>query len=195
MGEVVEVRPPVRRDEVTAWIGMVIFLASWAMMFGALFFTYGGIRSRSPIWPPPGLPAIPLLLPAVNTAVIALSSLTLQLGVSAVKAGRGPALTRFALATLVLGCAFMGLQLQVWHALWLDGLQPSSGTYGSAFYGFTVIHAAHVVVGLVALAWIVLGAARGRYTAARHLSVRLWTMYWHFVGAVWLVLFLTIYIV
>src|SRR5205814_4863026 len=61
-------------DEVTSYIGMVIFLASWAMMFAALFFAYALVRFRAPIWPPVDQPRLPILLPALNTVIIAASS-------------------------------------------------------------------------------------------------------------------------
>jgi len=67
MGDVVPLRSPRARRDTTAWLGMIIFLASWAMMFAALFFAYGIVRLRAQVWPPPELPALPLRLPLVNT--------------------------------------------------------------------------------------------------------------------------------
>ena len=194
MGELLEYRSPKQRNETTAWLGMVIFLASWFMMFAALFFTYGGIRARSILWPPPAMPLLPLTLPTVNTIAIALSSAVMQYGVFEVRRGKeqrlGPALS----ITFLLGTVFMGLQTMVWADLYAEGLKPDSGPYGSVFYGLTAIHAAHVVVGLLAIGFLTVRAFAGYYSAARHLAVRLWTMYWHFVGVIWLGLFLSVYV-
>src|SRR5438874_12943767 len=75
-------------DEVTSYIGMVIFLASWAMMFAALFFAYAMVRFRAPVWPPPDQPQLPILLPGLNTAIIAGSSAAVAFAVRADALGR-----------------------------------------------------------------------------------------------------------
>ncbi len=181
-----------RRDpgEVTSWLGMVVFLGSWAMMFAGLFFAYGLVRARAPAWPPLDQPALPLLLPGLNTAVIAASSAALA------AAGRALRLRRRGAALLALaaglGALFLLLQLAVWVALWRQGLVPSGGPYPSVFYGLTALHALHVLVGVVALARLALRARRAPGVSA--LPVRLWSMYWHFVGVVWLVLYATVYV-
>lgn len=194
-GHVVPYRSPRQREDTTAWIGMVVFLASWMMMFGALFFAYGGLRARAPEWPPAGLPMLPLGLPGINSACIALSSAALHLGLLSARRGQTRRLGLLLLLAFALGTVFMVLQGVVWRDLYEQGLRPGSGPYGSAFYGLTWVHAAHVAIGLLALAWLAFGALRGRYTAARHLPVRLWAMYWHFVGAMWGVMFATLYLI
>jgi cytochrome c oxidase subunit 3 len=174
---------------------MVIFLGSWAMMFGSLFFAYGMVRARSNEWPPPDLPELPLALPGINTAVLAASSALLQLGVGWLRNGKtsrvGPAVA----GSLALGTLFVSLQVVTWRSLLDEGLTPRGGPYPSVFYALTCFHALHVVVGILALAWICHGVLVGKYTAARFLTVRLWTLYWHFVGVVWGVMFLTVYVI
>lgn len=178
--------------ELTAWLGMVVFLGSWAMMFAGLFFAYGLVRARAPEWPPPGQPALPLLVPGLNTALMAASSAVLEAARRARPArGGGSGAPLLALAA-GLGAIFLLLQATVWARLWQEGLIPSGGPYPSVFYGLTALHALHVLVGVVALAGLAL-RARGAGGAPR-LSVRLWSMYWHFVGAVWLVLYGTVYV-
>ena len=191
---VVQYDSPAKRQETTAWVGMVIFLASWGMMFGALFFMYGGIRARATEWPPQGLPSIPLFWPTINTIVIALSSVTLQWALISIRKGDKKKLTVGLVSTFLLGLAFVALQWKVWVDLNEIGLMHTSGFYGSVFYGMTWIHAAHVAVGIIALGWLCIQALRLFYSAPRHLSIRLWTMYWHFVGIVWGIMFLTVYI-
>src|ERR1700687_1037837 len=101
MGRVINYRSPRTRDETTAHIGMIIFLGSWAMMFAALFFIYAGLRVRSVGWPPPGVPVLPLALPALNTLTIGSSSVVLQLGLGAFRSGRPKVLRAAALANPV----------------------------------------------------------------------------------------------
>jgi cytochrome c oxidase subunit III len=177
------------RSELTAWVGMVVFLASWAMLFASLFFAYALVRAHAPAWPPADQPRLPIALPGVNTGVILLSSCTLERALQGVRRGR-PAARPLAM-TSALGAAFLALQVLVWVRLYGEGLVPSGGPYASTFYTLTLFHALHVCVGLGAVAWL---AARAAHAAARPLSVRLWTMYWHFVGGVWVCLYATLYL-
>jgi heme/copper-type cytochrome/quinol oxidase subunit 3 len=165
--------------ERTALMGMAIFVASWAMLFAALFFAYGLARLRAVIWPPADLPPLPVALPALATAVLGASSLTLQ-------RWRGDQ-RRGLLVTAALGALFLLCQAIVWRRLFGAGLFPSAGAYASYFWALTVFHALHVVVGLGALGWL---AAR-----PRPLARRLWTIYWHMVGIIWGVMFALVYVI
>jgi cytochrome c oxidase subunit III len=182
------------RNDATAWIGMLIFLGSWAMMFAALFFVYGGLRARMEAWPPMGSPALPLLLPAANTVVIVASGAALERALWSARRGKLVSVLPGIAATLVLGILFVGLQLLLWNGLWKAGLRPDGGAYASVFYALTAVHAAHVAVGLLGLGYCAIRADAGAFSPARHLGLRLWTAYWHFVGAVWLLLFLTVFV-
>ena len=122
--------------DVTATVGMIVFLGSWAVMFGALFFSFAAVRVRAETWPPDGLTRLPLLVPTIATVLLALSTVT-----------------RRALA-VALGVAFLVLQGLVWRDAWQSGLRLDRGPYGAYFYLLTVFHAAHALVGLGLLAWV-----------------------------------------
>src|SRR3981081_4014911 len=111
MGEVLPYRPPRAREETTAYLGMVVFLGSWAMMFAALFFAYGFVRTRSVAWPPADLPELPWGTPALNTLVLLPSSTSLQYGLRGIRAGASKKLGRALLLTVLLGSVFLALQL------------------------------------------------------------------------------------
>jgi cytochrome c oxidase subunit 3 len=182
------------RREATAFIGMVVFLASWTMLFASLFFAYGLVRTHATAWPPADQPRLPRLLPGLNTLVAVGASLALE------RAGRNwrdaashAAASWLALATL-LGAAFLALQASVWRSLWGEGLRLDGGPYPSAFYALTGLHAAHVLVGLVALGALTWRAWRPASEPLERTPLRLWTMYWHFVGAVWLILYVAVYL-
>jgi cytochrome c oxidase subunit III len=195
MAAIVELRPRAK-EEFTSSLGMVIFLASWAMMFSALFFAYAFVRARAVTWPPFGMPHLPVLLPAVNTVVLLASSFTFARGLRALERGNRSELTRMVGLTFVLGAAFLALQLHVWRAVAASGLTvQSGGIYGSIFYALTVFHALHVVVGLLILLWVFVRSLRGKYTEHNHINVRLCTMFWHFVDVVWVLMFVTLYVV
>ena len=193
MGSVARIEPRAR-ENFTQSLGMIVALGSWAMMFGALFFVYAGIRASSRVWPPPGLPALPVALPLINTFVLAASSAALLVGTRALGRGDRKALPRWVLAALVLGAAFLGLQFLVWKDLWLKGLIPSTGAFASVFYGLTVLHAAHVLAGLVVLGVIFFRALRGAYTEHNVIRVRVAGMFWHFVDVVWILMFVALYL-
>lgn len=193
MGTVVELRPHAK-EEFTSSLGMIIFLASWAMMFSALFFAYGFIRARAVTWPPVGAPALPLELPALNTAIILISSLTFARALSALRRGQRGVFQQMVAVTFALGALFLGLQISVWNSLAEAGLHMSTGIYGSVFYGLTTIHALHVAVGLLILLWVFIRSLRGTYSEHNHINVRLCSMFWHFVDAVWVLMFVTLYV-
>jgi cytochrome c oxidase subunit III len=154
---------------------MVVFIASWAMLFAMLFLSYLLLRTRATAWPPPELPRLPRLLPAIATMLLAGSSAAVHRG------------TRGALALgALLGAGFLALQSVVWRQMYLAGLHLGAGAYASVFYGLTAFHALHVLVGLGALTWL---SVRPRRAAAR-----LWAIYWHMVGVIWAVMFTLVYL-
>lgn len=191
--QVIQEELPERRS--TAYVGMVVFLGSWAMMFGALFFAYTAVRLRATSWPPLGAPELPILLPGINTLVLLASSGTMHLALRGLRRGRLDQFRGCLLATIGLGSVFMGLQLVVWIDLWRQGLHLDTGTYGGVFYLLTVFHALHVLVGLGLLIWLVAPAMRREASVPRRVPVKLASMFWHFVDAVWLLMFLAVYLV
>ena len=193
-GSVVKLEPRMK-DDFTRTLGMVIALGAWAMMFGALFFVYAGIRTGTRVWPPPGLPPIPVALPALNTVVLAASSGALVFGTRGLARGQRKPLTLWLSGAFVLGALFLGLQFKVWRDLWLAGLLPSGGAFATVFYGLTVLHAAHVLAGLVVLLVIFVRALRGAYTEHNVVRVRVAGLFWHFVDVVWVLMFVSLYLV
>jgi heme/copper-type cytochrome/quinol oxidase subunit 3 len=180
------------RSRVDATLGMVFFIGSWSMAFGTLFLSFGILRTRVGVWPPPGihLPSLPMA--AVGTVVLLASSLVLHRAVKQGRAGHAGFVRTWGLAML-LGLAFAGLQAGLWFDLLANGRHPESGVYESLFYGLTWVHAAHVVTGLLALLWMLVGILRGRYGSHRMAAVQNAALFWHFVDAVWVILFVAFF--
>lgn len=180
------------RTRVDATLGMLLFIGSWSMAFGTLLLALFVLRQRQPSWPPQGvaLPSFPMA--AAATGVLVLSSVVLAAGVARLRAGRRAA-GAWALA-LLLGLAFAALQTWLWFDLLDAGRGPSSGTYESLFYGLTWFHAAHVACGLVGLLAVLPGVLSGRYGAQRQSTPRNVALFWHFVDAVWILLFVSLFV-
>jgi cytochrome c oxidase subunit 3 len=192
---VIPYRPAAARGEDTAWLGMAIFLGSWAMMFASLFFAYGVLRLRQPIWPPQGTPELPEVLPAVNTLVLGLTSLVLQSALRAARRAEKARVVSGLLEAMVLGVVFVSLQVVLWTSLFKSGLAFQDGSLAAVVYGLTGFHALHVLVGLLGLGLLLPAVLHGTLNAARNNRLRLWVMYWHFVGVVWLAMYLLIFII
>ena len=168
------------------WWGTAGFVAIEGTMFAMVFATVFYLRSIGP-WPPPPYAAPDLLWGTVNTLVLFASSATLRRAVRAIGAGDATTLTRGLAATTLLGAGFLAGQAWAWHDLLRAGV-TMEGAYGTVFYWLTGLHAAHVLGGLIFLAVCQARALLGRYTRDSHLGVELCEIYWHFLGAVWLVL-------
>lgn len=185
--------PTRREDEQTPVLGMVVALASFAMLFAALFLSYAILRAQHPIWPPVGSPSLPLGLAAANTVVLLASSVALVWGGRQLRADR---LDRFAMAVWLafgLGAGFLLLQFRLWQVTQANGL-GLSGIFGSVFYTLTWAHALHIVGGVVALLWLGWGASRRRFSASRQVPFRLVSLFWHFLDVVWGCMFLSIFV-
>ena len=193
--DVIPYRPAAARGEDTAWLGMLVFLGSWAMMFASLFFSYGVLRLRQPAWPPAGTPPLPQLLPAFNTAVLGVNALVLQRALTAARRGEKSRAVMGLVAGILTGLLFVALQVVLWTSLFESGLALEDGSLAAVVYGLTGFHALHVVIGLLGLGLLVPAVVQGTLNAARNNRLRLWVMYWHFVGVVWLTMYLLIFVV
>jgi cytochrome c oxidase subunit 3 len=133
-------------------------------------------------------------LPAINTAILLLSGVTITIAHHALRAGQRTTLTIFLAATFILGFLFVGLQAEEYiHAYTELGLKLSTGIYGSTFFMLTGFHGLHVTIGAIMLLIIWLRVVKGHFTPARHFAFEAVAWYWHFVDVVWLGLFVFVY--
>lgn len=179
----------------TCKFGMIMFLASEAMLFAGLIGGYIVLRLSQPHWPPlPDSPHLPVLLTGINTIFLVSSSFTYHFAEGAVKKGKSGLFWLF--ATIVLGSIFVGVQCYEWTHLHHEGLWfNKGGVYGSSFFLMTGFHGAHVVIGVLLIIWVFLRQLTLRcYTPARHVSMENVGLYWHFVDGVWIFLFAIVYL-
>ena len=138
------------------------------------------------------IPAIGI--PALNTAILLTSGLTVTLAHHALRAGERGKLTVFLALTFLLGFTFVGFQAHEYGEAYRQlGLRLSTGIYGSTFFMLTGFHGLHVTVGAIMLLVIWLRVLRGHFTPNRHFAFEAVAWYWHFVDVVWLGLFIFVY--
>jgi cytochrome o ubiquinol oxidase subunit 3 len=178
-----------------AVLATVFLIAGETMLFAGLVFGFWILRLGAPVWPPPLQPRLPILVTGINTVVLLASSAAM---VAASRALRGEADRRLLLRRLVLvaalGASFLVIQGYEWTRLVRFGLTVSSGAYGGTFYTLIGAHGLHVVG---ALAWLTVTAllvARGGLLDGRRGAVRACALYWHFVVALWPILYVTVYL-
>ena len=179
----------------TAVFGMIIFLASEAMLFAGLIAGYIVLRLSSPAWPPsPDLPKLPILLTGINTVFLIASSFTFHAAEVAVKKGKSGVAWLF--VTVLLGSLFVGVQAYEWYHMHHEGLWfNKGGAYGASFFVLTGFHGLHVLIGVLMIAWALIRQLGGAYTAQSHTYLILAGMYWHFVDVVWLFLYSVLYLI
>jgi cytochrome c oxidase subunit 3 len=135
-------------------------------------------------------------LPAINTAILLTSSMTVTIAHHALREGKRGVLNVFLGVTFLLGFLFVFLQAREYaHAYTELGLKLSTGIYGSTFFMLTGFHGLHVTIGSIMLVTIWLRTMSGHFTPQRHFAFEAVAWYWHFVDVVWLGLFIFVYFV
>ena len=133
-------------------------------------------------------------LPFINTVILVTSSVTVTFAHWALKKNKRLALRLWLSLTVVLGATFLTLQVvEYLHAFEELGLSLGSGIYGSTFFMLTGFHGAHVTLGTIMLAIMLLRVFRGHFTPDNHFAFEATSWYWHFVDVVWLFLFTFVY--
>ncbi|HXS52415.1 MAG TPA: cytochrome c oxidase subunit 3 [Usitatibacter sp.] len=204
-GRAIAVDVPWRRE--TASLGMWVFLATEVMFFGVLFLAYTHAR----IVDPQGFAAASRLthewLGTINTAVLLTSSLTMALAVRNGWAGHRTIVIRLLWATAALGLAFIVIKAIEYSLEWRDGLVPVLNfTYAGAnrrgvetffflYFLMTGVHAVHLTIGVLLVAWLALRDRDPSRPVHRRESAECIGLYWHFVDCVWIFLYPLIYLV
>ena len=180
---------PAGRSNPGRW-AMLLIIATEAMLFVYLLFAYYYLGSMAPgEFPSGGPPELKLVVP--NTIILLVSSGTMYWAERGIRAGSQMRLRVGMLLTLLLGIVFLVIQgIEYSHKKF--ALQTNA--YGGLFFTITGFHGAHVLIGLLLNVVVQVYAWRGWFTERRHLAVSNVATYWHFVDAVWLVVFFSLYI-
>jgi heme/copper-type cytochrome/quinol oxidase subunit 3 len=169
-------------------------IAGEVMLFAGLVFSFLVIRVAAPVWPPPLEPRLPVEVTAANTVVLLFSSWAMVAAARARSRGDRRTFLRGLTLAATLGGLFLAVQGYEWFRLVGFGLTTGSGIYGATFYTLIGAHAAHVVGALAWLGFILTLASRGRFEGPRAAAVTACAMYWHFVVALWPILYVSVYL-
>ena len=173
-------------------LGMLLFIISEIMVFGAFFTAYFFIRVvNGDEWPAAGT-ELPKLVAGVNTAILLSSSVTLHWAENSIKNDNRFGFRAGILTTFLLGLTFLFIQINEYVHI---GFAPHDSAQGSVFYGLTGLHGAHVFIGLLLLSMVTVRAFRGHYSSTSHRGVEVPGIYWHFVDVMWIIVYTTVYII
>ena len=173
-------------------LGMLLFIISEVMVFGAFFTAYFFIRVVGEAeWPAAGT-ELPKLIAGVNTCILLSSSLTMHWALESAKSGNRFGLKAGIFTTFMLGATFLFVQINEYVHI---GFAPHDNAQGTIFYGLTGLHGAHVFVGLTLLTFATTRAFRGHFSPKEHRGVEVPGIYWHFVDIMWVVVYTTVYII
>ena len=172
-------------------LGMLLFIISEVMIFGAFFTAYFFIRVVGGAeWPHSG-DELPKLIAGFNTAILISSSFTIHFAQESIKKNNRLGLQLGMVATFLLGLTFLFVQINEYVHV---GFSPQDHAQGTIFYGLTGLHGAHVFIGLCLLLMVTVRAFRGHFSPEQHRGVEVPGIYWHFVDVMWVVVYTTIYL-
>ena len=177
-----------------ATLGMYLFIASEIMLFGSFFTVYFFDRVvNKPFggqWPPPPYHR-PAFVALINTCILVTSSFTMHWALTSVKKNNPFGLRAGLLLTFLMGLVFLLTQAREYSRV---GFAPHDGAFGTIFYCLTGLHGAHVFVGLSILLFMTIRAFRGHFSPEHHHGVEIGGIYWHFVDVMWIVVYVTVYL-
>jgi cytochrome c oxidase subunit 3 len=183
----------------TAWVlpsrgivGMACLIVAEAAIFLIFIVAYVYYLGKTVTGP---TPHDVLDLPIFTSVCLLSSSLTVHLAVSALHHGKRSLCSLWLAATVLLGGIFLAGTAHEWYQLiYRDGLTIRTNLFGTTFYSLVGLHATHVVVGLIMLLLALFFSLTGSMTSKDTGRLEVLSLYWHFVDAVWVVVFTVVYV-
>lgn len=173
-------------------VGMFSLIIGESAIFTIFVVAYVYYIGASKYGPTPKI----LEIPYFNTVCLLSSSLTIWMAERAIERGRVRTFGMWWGLTMLLGMVFLAGTAMEWARLiGHDGLTISTNLFGTTFYSLVGLHATHVVVGLIGLSIVMTFTALGRVEQRHAERIQVLSLYWHFVDAVWVVVFTVVYVV
>lgn len=176
-------------------LGMWLFLASEVMLFGSLLSAYVLLRSGAMTWPDQSA-VLSVPLATLNTVILIASSVTMLRAWRALTIGNMSRYRALMSVTLVLGAVFLAIKTFEYSDKFAHGLGPATDNFLGLYFALTGLHLLHLAGGMLVNAYLLGPGARmwsSEPTRFTH-RVEVAGIYWHFVDAVWLVLFVVLYL-
>ena len=196
----------IRDTKVFSRVGMWLFILSEILIFGGLFLLYAMYRAKHPADFHAGSMELSRFDGTLNTIILLTSSLTAALAVYSMQELNKPRRTAWYLAsTFGFGLAFLVVKTFEWAAKFEHGLYPRAAVLGARphgeilyfglYYVMTGLHALHVIIGMVVLAFMMVFIARGSITKDSYVKLEAGGLYWHLVDIIWIFLFPLFYLI
>ena len=175
-------------DEGWSPSAMFMFIGTEVMTIAGVMAGYWVARIGAPVWPPEGTPDIEA--PLVATIILLLSSITIGLARKNELAGNASGFVAMTVATIIIWIGFMASVISGWGHLSDQGFTIGINAFATALYGFTGIHVAHLMIGLLVMLTVLPTALKGRLSPSYTRSM---TMYVHFVNILGVVALMQVY--
>jgi cytochrome c oxidase subunit III len=173
-------------------VGMACLIIAESAIFTIFVVAYLFYVGKSVTGP---TPREVLETPIFYTICLLSSSLTIHFAGKLLERGRRGVFLGFWLLTIVLGALFLYGTGQEWHRLIYEhGLTVSTNLFGTTYYSLVGLHAFHVTAGLILLSIVLFFGLAGHVGTEQSARVNVLSMYWHFVDAVWIVVFTVVYV-
>ena len=174
-------------------VGMISLIAAESAIFTIFVVAYIFYIGKSLSGP---MPKDVLTVPIFATVCLLSSSLSVHLAVRALRDARSGIFGFWWFVTMALGATFLIATGREWQKLIFDdGLTISTNLFGTTYYSLVGLHAFHVTVGLMVIAIVMAFTLLGKVTAKYSERLEVFSLYWHFVDAVWVVVFTVVYVI
>jgi cytochrome c oxidase subunit 3 len=173
-------------------VGIFLFIGSEIMLFGSFFTVYffDRVVNHTHPWPPTPFER-PVFVAGVNTLILVTSSFTMHWATVSVKRGNRAGLQAGMVLTFLLGLTFLLTQVIEYHRI---GFNTADQSFAATFFGLTGLHGCHVAIGLTILLAITIRSFRGHFSPEHHHGVEIGGIYWHFVDVMWIIVYVTVYV-
>jgi cytochrome c oxidase subunit 3 len=173
-------------------VGMACLIVAESAIFIIFIVAYVFYLGKSLTGP---TPHDVLKLPVISTVCLLSSSITVHMAVSSLHRSKRSLCSLWLAITVLLGTIFLGRTAYEWYELiYRDGLTIQTNLFGTTFYSLVGLHASHVVVGLLMLTLSLIFSLRGQLQSIHTERLEVLSIYWHFVDAVWVVVFSVVYV-
>lgn len=162
---------------------------------GSIIMAFAGLTSAYVVTKGSGA-GLTFDLPTIfyySTAIILISSLTINMSLVAARKNNFQQITMWLMITFGLGLAFMFTQYEAWAELYSNKIYfagRQSNAAGSFLYVITGLHVAHLLGGLLYLIGVIIRSTKQQFNAENHLKLKLCAIYWHFLDVLWIYLFI-----